>query len=166
MPTQKKTQKSVSMLSVAREVADAVAAQLTPVVIDLMALATDGKQAHWHVRGHAFQDVHELLDVVVANARTNADLAAERIIALGASLDARSGTVGGRKTTPDLAEGFLSADAAISEVVAIMDATLVTVRKAVTELEEIDPVSQDTAIQIAASLDKDRWFLAAHLQTE
>jgi len=159
------TKKTVSMLSVAPEVADGVAKHLTPVVIDLMALATDGKQAHWHVRGHAFQEVHELLDVVVTNARANADLAAERIIALGAEIDARSGTVGKRKTTPDLAEGYLSAEEAIAEVVGIMDATLVTVRNAVKELEEIDPVSQDTAIQIAASLDKDRWFLAAHLQT-
>ena len=158
--------KSVSMLSVAPEVAADVAKYLAPVVIDLMALATDGKQAHWHVRGHAFQDVHELLDVVVANARTNADLAAERIVALGSPLDARSRTVGKKATTPELAEGFLSSDAAIAEVVGVIDATLVTVRTAITELEKVDPVSQDTAIQIAASLDKDRWFLAAHLTTK
>jgi len=166
MNPQPKSPKPISMLSVAPEVADGVAKALTPVVIDLMALATDGKQAHWHVRGHAFQDVHELLDVVVANARANADLAAERIVALGASLDARSGTVGKRKTTPELAVGFLSAEEAITEVVRVMDATLVTVRSAVSDLEDVDPVSQDTAIQIAASLDKDRWFLAAHLQID
>jgi len=151
--------------SIAPEVAEQVAEQLTPVVIDLMALATDGKQAHWHVRGPAFQDVHELLDVVVVNARNAADLAAERVIAMGAAIDARSGTVGKKATTPAIAEGFLTTEQAITEIVGVIDATLVTVRAAIDALEEIDPVSQDTAIQIAAGLDKDRWFLAAHLPT-
>jgi starvation-inducible DNA-binding protein len=164
MATTKK--KSVSALSVAPEIAAGVAEYLTPVVIDLMALAADGKQAHWHVRGPAFQEVHELLDVVVTNARASADLAAERIVALGSPLDARSQTIGAKSTTPRLAEGFLAAEEAIAEIVGVIDATLVTVRTAITELDDIDPVSQDVAIQIAASLDKDRWFLAAHISTD
>lgn len=157
------TKKTVSMLSVPKEVADGVAKHLSPVVIDLMALANDGKQAHWHLRGPAFQEIHELLDTVVVNARANADLAAERVVALGAPIDARSRTVGAKTTTPQLAAGFLSSEEAIIEIVGVIDATLETVRAAIGALEEIDPVSQDTAIQIAASLDKDRWFLAAHL---
>ena len=36
-----------------------VAQFLGPVVLDLTALAVDGKQAHWHVRGANFQAVHE-----------------------------------------------------------------------------------------------------------
>jgi starvation-inducible DNA-binding protein len=37
------------------------------------------------------------------------------------------------------------------------------VRTAVEELNELDQVSQDVAIEIARGLDKDRWFLFAHL---
>jgi starvation-inducible DNA-binding protein len=59
--------------------------------------------------------------------------------------------------------GFQQADAVITEVIAAIDATLVTVRTAVTELGELDPVSQDVAIEIARGLEKDRWFLFAHL---
>ena len=159
-------QTTVPLSSVDPDVAAGVAQFLAPVVIDLTALATDGKQAHWHVRGANFQAVHELLDSVVDHAREWADLAAERVVALGLPIDARTRTVGAKATTPDMAEGFLPADEAIAEIVAEIDATLVTVRTAVTELAELDPVSQDVVIEIARGLDKDRWFLSAHLSTK
>jgi starvation-inducible DNA-binding protein len=37
------------------------------------------------------------------------------------------------------------------------------VRTAVDELDELDQPSQDIAIEIANGLDKDRWFLFAHV---
>lgn len=75
------------------DVAAGVAQFLSPVVIDLTALVVNGKQAHWHVRGANFIGVHELLDTIVAHAQEWADLAAERIVALGLPVDGRLGTV-------------------------------------------------------------------------
>jgi len=140
-----------------------VAQFLGPVVVDLTALSVDGKQAHWHVRGANFQAVHELLDVVVDHARDYADTAAERVVALGLPIDARIQTVGSKTTTEKFTAGFLQAEVAIAEVIASIDATMATVRTAVTELAELDPVSQDVAIEIARGLEKDRWFLFAHI---
>lgn len=140
-----------------------VAQFLGPVVVNLQALAIDGKQAHWHVRGANFQAVHELLDTVVAHAQQYADLAAERVVALGLPLDARIQTVASKTTTPKLTAGFRRADEAIAEVIAGIDATLEIVRTAIDELDELDQVSQDVAIEIAAGLEKDRWFLFAHV---
>jgi starvation-inducible DNA-binding protein len=37
------------------------------------------------------------------------------------------------------------------------------VRTAVDELGPLDPASQDVAIEIARGLEKDRWFLFAHI---
>jgi len=145
------------------DVTSGVAQFLGPVVTDLTALSIDGKQAHWHVRGANFQAVHELLDSVVDHARDYADTAAERVVALGLPIDARTQTVGAKATTPVMTAGFQQSDAVITEVIAAIDATLVTVRTAVTELGELDPVSQDVAIEIARGLEKDRWFLFAHL---
>ena len=145
------------------DVASGVAQFLGPVVTDLTALSIDGKQAHWHVRGANFQAVHELLDSVVDHARDYADTAAERVVALGLPIDARTQTVGTKATTPVMTAGFQQSDAVITEVIAAIDATLVTVRTAVTELGELDPVSQDVAIEIARGLEKDRGFLFAHL---
>ena len=147
-------------------VAAAAAQFLSPVVLGLEALTVNGKQAHWHVRGANFVGVHELLDTIVAHAGDFADTAAERIVALGLPIDARIQTVGSKATTPSMTAGFQQSDAVIAEVIASIDATLVTVRTAVTELAELDAVSQDVAIEIARGLEKDRWFLFAHLATK
>ena len=145
------------------DVAAGVAQFLSPVVTDLTALSVDGKQAHWHVRGDNFIAVHELLDQVVDAAREYADLAAERVVALGLPIDARIQTTAEKTTTPVMAAGFQRSDATIAQVVAQIDATLKTVNTAVAELGEIDPVSQDVAIEIGRGLEKYRWFLFAHI---
>lgn len=135
---------------------------LSPVVQDLIALAVNGKQAHWHVRGKNFIGVHEFLDQVVAHAQAAADDVAERIVALGLPVDARIGTVAKRTTTPELSPGFQQSTVTVREVVAQLDATLTTVYAAVKGLDDIDLVSQDIVIAIAQELDKDRWFLYSH----
>jgi starvation-inducible DNA-binding protein len=152
-----------TVASVDTETASGVAQFLTPVVIDLEALAVNGKQAHWHVRGHNFIAVHELIDVAVEHARAFADLAAERVVALGLPLDARIETVAKKNTLPPMADGFQQSSDVIATLVGAFDATLATVRKAVEGLEEIDPNSQDVATEIERGLTKDRWFLVAHI---
>jgi starvation-inducible DNA-binding protein len=145
------------------DVAAGVAQFLAPVVTDLTALSVDGKQAHWHVRGENFYAVHKLLDKVVDAAREYADLAAERVVALGLPIDARIQTTAEKRSTPDMPAGFQQSDSTIANVVAQLDASLKTVSIAVDELATIDPVSQDVAIEIARGLEKYRWFLYAHI---
>ncbi|MFZ4895652.1 Dps family protein [Plantibacter sp. Mn2098] len=145
------------------DVAAGVAQFLSPVVVDLTAIVVNGKQAHWHVRGANFIGVHELLDTVVAHAQDWADTAAERIVALGLPVDARLSTVAAKATTPQISEGFQQSDRTIAEVIALLDAAAVSVKTAVDELDDLDLVSQDVAIEIARGLEKDRWFLFAHI---
>jgi starvation-inducible DNA-binding protein len=155
--------KAVPTSSIDPDVTSGVAQFLSPVVIDLQALAVDGKQAHWHVRGSNFQGVHELLDQVVAHAQDYADTAAERVVALGLPIDARIATVAAKTTNPPLSEGFQQSDQTIAQVIAQIDATLKSVRTAIDELGELDAASQDVVIEIARGLEKDRWFLFAHI---
>ena len=150
-------------LSATPEVAAGAAQFLTPVVHDLVALAVNGKQAHWHVRGGSFIGIHELLDQVVAHAQEYADTAAERVVALGLPLDARVGTVAAKTTLPALADGFQGWEKTVATVVAQIDAALVSVRAAVNGLDDIDLSSQDVAIEIERGLTKDRWLLHAHV---
>jgi starvation-inducible DNA-binding protein len=148
------------------EVAAGVAQFLTPVVHELVALAVNGKQAHWHVRGKNFIEVHEFLDTVVAHAQDSADLAAERVIALGLPIDARLATVAKESGAVNPKAGFKQADDTIADVIAQVDLATEKVDAAITGLAELDPASQDVAISIRQVLDKDRWFLSAHLSVK
>ncbi|CAD5996140.1 Dps family protein [Agreia sp. COWG] len=154
---------TVPTSSTSPDVAAATAQFLAPVVINLQALAVNGKQAHWHVRGANFIGVHELLDHVVDHAQDWADLAAERVVALGLPLDARIETVASKTVLPTMEPGFQKSEYMIAAMVAQIDATLVGVKKAITELSDIDPTSQDVVIEIARGLEKSRWFLSAHI---
>jgi starvation-inducible DNA-binding protein len=165
MTTQSSTTSTTttSPFSTTPELAAGVAQFLAPVVVDLEALVVNGKQAHWHVRGRNFVGVHELLDTLVEHAQEYADLAAERIVALGLPVDSRIATVAAKTTLPPLSEGFQHSDVTIAEVIAEVDAALLQVRRAVEGLDEVDLNSQDVVIEIERGLTKDRWFLQAHL---
>lgn len=152
-----------SDLAASPEIAAGAAQFLSPVVIDLEALVVNGKQAHWHVRGGSFIGVHELLDTVVEHAQEYADTAAERVVALGLPVDSRLATVAQKTTLPTLSDGFQPWQTTVAEVVTLIDAALVTVRTAVTGLDDIDLSSQDVAIEIERGLTKDRWLLQAHI---
>ena len=144
------------------EVASGVTQFFTPVVHELTALAVNGKQAHWNVRGRDFLEVHEFLDVVVAHAQEWADQAAERVVALGLPIDARLATIAKDSEAINPKAGFKQSDETIADVVAQIDIATERVNAAIEGLEELDPASQDVAISIRQGLDKDRWFLAAH----
>ncbi|SIN73371.1 Dps family protein [Agromyces cerinus] len=145
------------------DVASGVAQFLTPVVQELVALAVNGKQAHWHVRGVNFIAVHELLDEVVAHAQEWADLAAERVVALGLPVDGRLKSVADKSGAANPKLGFQPYDEAIADVVAQIDLTAEKLAEAIEGLDELDPVSQDVVIEIRRGLDKDRWFLFSHV---
>ena len=155
--------KAIPQSSIDPDVTAGVAQFLAPVVIDLEAVVVNGKQLHWHVRGKNFQEVHELLDLIVEHAQQYADDAAERIVALGLPVDARISTVAAKTTVPEIGDGFTQSDQTIAAAIAQLDAVLKSVKTAVDELAELDPVSQDVAIEISRGLEKDRWFLFAHL---
>jgi starvation-inducible DNA-binding protein len=148
------------------EVASGVAQFFTPIVHELVALAVNGKQAHWHVRGKNFIEVHEFLDTVVAHAQDSADLAAERVIALGLPIDARLATIAKEGGAVNPKAGFKQSDDTIADVIAQIDLATEKVDAAIEGLAELDPASQDVAIGIRQVLDKDRWFLSAHLSVK
>ncbi|MGA7149477.1 MAG: DNA starvation/stationary phase protection protein [Microbacterium sp.] len=144
-------------------VAAASAQFLTPVVLGLQALAVNGKQAHWNVRGANFIAIHELLDTLVSHAQAGADQAAERIVALGLPIDARVGTIAEKTTATAVPAGFTQWESLIRNVIADMDSVIVDTQAAIDGLDEFDLTSQDVAIGIKEQLEKDRWFLFAHL---
>ncbi len=68
----------------------ALASNLQLVLVDLLELAIQGKQAHWNVVGRNFRDTHRQLDEIIDDARAFSDTIAERMRALHAVPDGRS----------------------------------------------------------------------------
>jgi starvation-inducible DNA-binding protein len=138
---------------------------LTPVVRSAQALAVNLKQAHWNICGANFLAIHELLDAVASNAREAADLAAERVVALGLPIAARLQTIADTVDFSEVAPGFSSTEQTVRAAVQDIDDVRQRVALAIAGLDEDDLPSQDVAIGIMATLDRDRWLLAAHLST-
>src|SRR6201989_2747500 len=73
---------------------------LQKILVDLIELHLQGKQAHWNVVGTNFRDLHLQLDEIVDIAREASDTIAERMRALNAVPDGRSDTVVASTTLP------------------------------------------------------------------
>ncbi len=78
---------------------------LQKVLVDLIELASQGKQAHWNVIGTNFRDTHLQLDEIIEAAREFSDTIAERMRALHALPDGRSDTVAESTSLPELPAG-------------------------------------------------------------
>src|SRR6201999_3476127 len=77
-----------------------LSANLQRVLVDLVELHLQGKQAHWNVVGTNFRDLHLQLDELVDFAREGSDTIAERMRALEATPDGRSDTLAASTTLP------------------------------------------------------------------
>jgi starvation-inducible DNA-binding protein len=140
-----------------------IARVMQPVLVDLLGLALNGKQLHWHIQGRLFLPIHQRLDKVIKDARGFADDVAERLVALGVPADGRPPTVATTSNLPEVSPGFLSDDKVVSAIVDQLDATINRARAAIEPLEEMDKVSQDIVIDVLRELEMHRWMFAVQM---
>jgi starvation-inducible DNA-binding protein len=134
---------------------------------DTIDLGLQAKQAHWNVKGPSFIALHELFDKVAEVAEDGIDELAERITALGGMADGTVQTVAKRsRLSPyptDLAKGR-------DHVAKLADAIAAVGKSARAAIDESDKLGdKDTAdlfTGISRELDKQLWFVEAHLQAE
>lgn len=138
-----------------------IAACLHPVLADLIALGLNAKQAHWHVRGRAFTQIHEQLDTLTADARTYADEVAERLVTLDVPVDGRPAYVAAHTDTPEFPPGFLDGDTIVQAIKEQLDATITRTRLAIEPLDNLDQVTLDIVLDALRGLEKHRWMFAA-----
>ncbi|MBG0739841.1 DNA starvation/stationary phase protection protein [Paeniglutamicibacter antarcticus] len=134
---------------------------LQAVLVDLIELHLQGKQAHWNIVGTNFRDLHLQLDEIIAAAREFADVTAERMRALQASPDGRSGTVGSSTTLPQLPEDLIDTGEAVDLVVERLAKTVATMREVHDEVDEEDPTTADLLHGFIASLEQFAWMVGA-----
>ena len=138
---------------------------LQKVLVDLIELAGQGKQAHWNVVGRNFRDTHRILDEIIEAARGFGDEVAERMRALHAIPDGRSRTVSASTSLPEFPAGEVATTDTIDLVTERLEAVVSTMREVHDAVDEEDPTTADILHQIIESLEQFAWMVSAENRT-
>ena len=138
---------------------------LQSVLVDLLELQLQGKQAHWNVVGTNFRDTHRQLDDIIDAARELSDVVAERMRALHALPDGRSDTVAATTTLPEFPHGEISTVETIDLVTERLEAVISTTRSVHDDVDEEDPTSADILHQVLEQLEQFAWMVSAENRT-
>jgi starvation-inducible DNA-binding protein len=137
---------------------------LQAVLVDLIELGVQGKQAHWNVVGKNFRDMHLQLDEIILASRSLSDEVAERMRALQVLPDGRSETVTKTSTLPKLPPDQLDTSEVVELITERLDAATNTARRVHDEVDEADPTSADILHTIIETLEQYSWMVSAENQ--
>lgn len=140
-------------------------ALLNERLADSIDLRSQIKWAHWNLKGMHFIQLHELFDSVSSHVDDQSDTIAERIAALGGVANGTAREIAARS-------GLKEADLSASDGASMLKFLVHNVAHHVNALREAvnasndlgDPITADLFTAITRELDKDLWFLEAHLQ--
>jgi starvation-inducible DNA-binding protein len=132
---------------------------LQKVLVDLIELHLQGKQAHWNLIGTNFRDLHLQLDEIVDTARDASDTIAERMRALNATPDGRSDTVTATTTLPAITPVELSTTETVDLITTRIYATVDTVRGVHDDVDTADPSTADLLHDLINDLEKAAWMI-------
>ena len=134
---------------------------LQAVLVDLIELHIQAKQAHWNVVGINFRDTHLILDEVTDAARELSDEVAERMRALHALPDGRSETVSATSTLSKFSEDQVDTAEVVSLITDRLDAAAATCRRVHDEVDEADPTTADLLHKVIETLEQYAWMVSA-----
>ena len=132
---------------------------LQRVLVDLIELQLQGKQAHWNVVGTNFRDLHLQLDELVDFAREAGDTIAERMRALDATPDGRSDTVAATTSVPQIPADEHNSGEVVDLITTRIYATIDTIRTVHDAVDDEDPSTADILHQLIAGLEKLAWLI-------
>jgi starvation-inducible DNA-binding protein len=136
-------------------------ANLQRVLVDLIELHLQGKQAHWNVVGTNFRDLHRQLDELVDAAREASDTIAERMRALYAIPDGGSDTVAATTSLPLYPAGEQNTTDVVDLIATRVYAAVATIRNVHDAVDADDPSTSDLLHQIIDSLEKLAWMITS-----
>ena len=138
---------------------------LQKVLVDLIELSLQGKQAHWNVVGRNFRDTHLQLDEIIEAARDFADTVAERMRSLHALPDGRSDVVAETTTLPEFPQGEIATTEVVDLMTERLDAVAMTCRDVHDDVDEEDPTSADILHAILERVEQLSWMVSAENRT-
>jgi starvation-inducible DNA-binding protein len=135
--------------------------KLQAVLVDLLELQMQGKQAHWNVVGPNFRDTHRILDEIIEAAREFSDTVAERMRALHAVPDGRSDIVAATTTLPEYPQGEIDTSETVDLITVRLESTVATIREVHDAVDEEDPTSADILHAVIEKLEQFAWMVSA-----
>lgn len=125
-------------------------------------LAASYKQAHWHVVGSDFAQLHELFDDFAAQTRDYVDLIAERAVTLGGIALGTIQAAVEQSALPPFPTKERDEVRLLDELAGRIDTLDGDLRQAMNESAD-DLATQDVYIEVVRGIEKQRWMLQAHL---
>lgn len=136
-------------------------ADLQAILVDLIELQIQAKQAHWTVVGPGFRDLHLHLDEIVDIARAHADAIAERMRAVHAEPDGRSDTVCRQSRLAAYPAGSESVPYVADMIADRMATVAATARQTRDRIDAEDPATTDLVHALIQDVEKQHWMLCA-----
>ena len=152
-------------IDVTPDVRDRSITLLNQHLADTFDLFSQIKQAHWNVKGPNFIALHELFDKLAEELEDYVDLIAERATALGGTAlgTARMAAASSRliEYPLEIVDGRQHVEALAARFAALGKTARAAI-DAATEFGDAD--TADLFTEVSRGLDKQLWFLEAHLQ--
>ncbi|MCS6889353.1 DNA starvation/stationary phase protection protein Dps [Chloroflexus sp.] len=140
-------------------------AMLNQQLADTFDLMSQAKQAHWNVKGPHFMELHELFDELAGHLNGFVDALAERVTALGGMAMGTARMAAAASRLPEYPADITDGMAHVAALADRFAAYGQTTRQAIDFAAELgDQATADLMTEIARAIDKDLWFLEAHLQ--
>lgn len=131
---------------------------------DSIKLGLNAKQAHWNVKGENFIALHKLFDEVYAATQVFIDEVAERITALGGLADGSVAALN-KSALPDHPVTKTDWKTHVNSLADELAAYAKLIRKDVDKTAELgDTGTSDLLTGISREVDKNLWFVEAHVQ--
>lgn len=140
-----------------------IASLLQPLLVELIHLQLQTKQAHWNIQGPLFGPVHSFLDEMADSYRNFSDEVAERIRALGVPADGRLSRLASSTQLEEISADLISDQ----QVLQWLDKQLTQLTRQARNIQatvgELDAVTEDLVLQLLATLEKQAWMIRSQI---
>jgi starvation-inducible DNA-binding protein len=123
------------------------------------------KWAHWNVKGKNFYQLHLLFDSVATHLEDHIDTIAERISALGGIANGTVRESAAKSSIPEADLAAYDGPDMVKFLVHNVGHYTNALRTAIQEADDLeDAITVDLFTTITREMDKDLWFIEAHIQ--
>jgi len=134
---------------------------------DTTDLFTQVKYAHWNVKGSDFIQLHLLFDDIATHVLEFSDLIAERATTLGGTANGTVRQAASASTLPEYPTSAVEGMGAVEAVADRVAQYAASTRRAMEESDDLgDTSTNDLFTEVSRQIDKDLWFLEAHVQSK